>query len=48
MFTDEIVGCRALRDLINVYVTRYQIPVQSHIMEGTEEFIKEPRHVERL
>lgn len=46
-FTSEIRGCRALLDLINVYVARYEIPVQSYISEsGT--FMREPQRVEKL
>ena len=46
-FSDEIVGYRALLDLINLYAFRYQIPIRSHTTASGDP-VKEPRIVERL
>ena len=46
-FSDEIVGSRALLDLINIYAVRYQIPIRSRVT-ASGDLAKEVRLVERL
>ena len=46
-FSDEIVGSRALLDLINIYAVRYRIPIRSRVT-ASGDLAKESRLVERL